>query len=564
MKILGLSAFHRDSAAALLVDGELVAATQEQNFTRRLHDSAFPRRAARFCLDAAGLRAQDLDHVVYYEKPLKKFERLLASQLRGFPRSAKVFSRSMFLWLGDRLWVKNRIMEELEVSADVVGFVEHQLAHAAVAFYPSPFEQAAILALDDVGEWATTLLGEGTTGQPLRVFDELRFPHSLGLFLSAFTQFLGLEPGRDEVLVEALAAHGSPSFLDELRVLLGIQDDGSPAVDHKYFRFSFDNDRLFDESLEGRLGPARHSGMALDFRGESTRHADLAASVQQHLEDCTQSLVARLRLASSSDKLCVTGFLAQNRRLIQHLVEQSGFSEVWVALEPDKAGAALGAALFAHHQRNPQSDRQRLTSLAFGEVATSRSEEATKGLETAGAVREVLVESLSQGKPVGWVRGAQELGGLSRGHRSILGDPRPSDGARRLLQSLGAGEDYRPCEILISKAWASRLLRIGDAGSELLSHGLSSAFATDDLRRFAPSAVQPDGRVWPLVVAGDRDPELAELLDSFEKQTGVPVLLHGSLQLRGTPLVRNEADAVEAFQRSQLECLVVERALYRR
>jgi len=256
MRIVGLSAFHRDAAAVLLVDGVPVAAEREEWFTRQARDSGFPRRAARACLAAGGLDARAIDRVVFYEKPLLKFERVLWSQLAAFPRSARSFAETMFVWLGDRVWLKNRIASELEIPAQKVSFCEHQRSHAAAAFLPSPFEEAAILCADDFGEWATTSLAVGR-GSQIELLAEQHFPHSLGLVASALAQFLGFEPGLDESKLEALAALGSPRFAREFDELVRAGEGGAFEVDMRRFRFLFDGTRLCDESLVELLGAAR-------------------------------------------------------------------------------------------------------------------------------------------------------------------------------------------------------------------------------------------------------------------------------------------------------------------
>ena len=319
MRILGISAFHRDAAAALLVDGRPVAAVAEATFTRKPFDSAFPSRAIRFCLDHAGIEGRDLDRVVFYEKPLRKFERLLAVQVQAFPRSSRSFAHGVSSWLSDRLWIKSRIARELNVDLVKVVFTEQQVALAANAFYTSPFSSAALLTVDDVGEWATASVGVGRD-DGLSVLGEVMFPHSLGLFACAVTQFLGFVPGEEEHKVEALSAYGEPSYAGVLRGLV-VGEGGYFEIDQGPFRFAFDSDCLYRDSLCDLLGPARFSGDPLCIEGTDTRHADIAASLQLVLEERVLALGLRAHELTPSPNLCFAGVLATNRRLNARLLE---------------------------------------------------------------------------------------------------------------------------------------------------------------------------------------------------------------------------------------------------
>jgi len=560
MRVLGISAFHRDAAAALIVDGEVVAAAQEERYTRKPLDPAFPKRAIGYCLEAGGIESAELDRVVFYEKPLKKFERVLALHMKAFPRSARSFSRTLFLWLGDRLWVKNRILQELGVDGGIVHFTEHQLAVAANAYLTSPFEQAAVLTIDDAGEWATATLGEGD-GRSVKLKTEVLFPHSLGLLDSAVTQYLGFVPGQEEFKREALGAFGTPRYADALRGLVGDQD-GFFSLEQEPFRFAYDSERLYGPALEELLGPPRFSGDPLLHEGSDTRHADVAASLQVVLEESVLKLARALHEQVPSTHLCFAGELATNRSLNARLLDEGPFEHLWVPPSPSKAGAAIGAALYVYHQEN-EGRRAPSPPAALGESVDDRAEEGAQQLE-ADAVPAQLLQRLEQGQLVAWVRGRMEFGPHSLGNRSLLASALDAQAPRNLYGAIQIGEPFLPCRVAIPAERAAEYLDLPPSANGLLTYGLVNAKANDALREIAPAVIHADGTVWPQLVDASADPELHALLTAFGERAGHPLLVHADFAPRGSTLVRNEADAVNAFRRSNLDCLFVETRLYER
>jgi carbamoyltransferase len=416
---------------------------KEGRFTRKPLDATFPRRAARACLAQAGIASRELDQVVFYEKPLRKFERLLATQLGAFPRSAGAFAGTMFLWLGDRLWLKNRICEELEIEPDKVRFCEHQLAHAASAYFPSPHEEAAVLAVDDFGEWATTALAHGKGGA-LATLAEIHFPHSLGLVCSALTQFLGFEPGADEGKLEALAAFGRPRFRGALAELVPPLDGGAFAVDQRHLRLVQGGERLFADSLAGVLGPPRSSGSPLRIDGEDARDADLAASLQDLIEERVLALARELHRRTGSDALCFAGQLARNRALAARLLREGPFRSLFVPPDADEAGAALGAALAVHHAAAPGAPRWRCEHARLGLELDAAGREGARAFDDDEAALGALVERLRSGDTVAWARGRGELANESLGARVILAAPHRADARERLLGAVRRSESFLP------------------------------------------------------------------------------------------------------------------------
>jgi carbamoyltransferase len=563
MRILGISAHHRDAAAALVVDGRVVAAAQEERFTGRALDPAFPTRAIRWCLASADVASSALDRVVFYEKPLRKFERVLSRSVLSFPRSARSFPRNAFAWLGERLWIRNRIAQDLALPPGRVLFLDQASAQLANAFLTSPFEEAALLLLDDACEWASTALGHGR-GAAVEVTLEVRHPHSLGLFASALTQFLGFAPGEDEEKLEALAAHGTPSRVEVLAEL--VRERGPFfEVDERACRFDDGAERLLASALEARLGGARRAGEPLSWRAGDARHADLAASAQALLEARALALAEELARRVPSENLCLAGLLASNRRLVASLAERGPFRRVHVPAAPGKAGGALGAALLAHHvlDPRPRGAPVNVPESALGPELAAGTRSDARELGSALAAVEELARRLAAGELVGWARGRLEFATRSSGGRVALAAPAP--GARaRLLAALGEVEGFLPCRIALPESAAERFLELSPAAVGPAELGGVLVRSRDALRDAAPEALLPDGRVWPRIVREEHDPELHALLTRVGEARGAPLLLLADLALRGSPLVRDEAEACEAFARSGLDALVAGERLYAR
>lgn len=558
MRVLGLSAFHRDAAAVLVVDGVPIAAEKEERFTKKPRDPSFPHRAARACLAQGGLDARDVERVVFYEKPLLKFERLLVSQLAAFPRSSGAFADTMFVWLGDRLWLKNRVASELEIAPEKVFFCEHHRAHAAAAFLPSPFEEAAILCVDDFGEWATTSLGRGS-GTRIELLVEQRFPHSLGLVASALTQFLGFEPGSDEHKLEALAALGRPRFRREFEELVRARDGGAFEVDARRFRFAFDGSRLCDDSLAEVFGPPRISGGELRIGGADARDADLAASLQDMLETRTLELARELHRRSPSTALCFTGQLAQNRALNARLLREGPFESLFIPPDPDDAGAALGAALSIEHADGRTTVRSLSEHARLGAAVDDAGHSGARALG-ADAEHE-LARRLADGQTVAWVRGRMDFTRESLGSRSILAAVRANGARARLLGAVRQSEAFLPCRLAVTRERANEFFELPTGAAHALRFGWLDAAPREALSRIV-SDLGPRSR--PQVVDREFDPALHALLTRLGETTGAPLAWHGSFELRGSPCVRSESDALEAFRRSALDALFVEDRLYER
>jgi len=560
MRVLGLSAFQRQSAAALVVRGATVAAVREEHFTRLALEPAFPTRALRWVLASSGVRGSELDGAVFYEKPLRRFERVLVRSLETFPSAPRAFVRTAFTWLGERLWLRSQIAAELELPPQKVLFVDQARAHMALALHASGCERAALLHLDDVGEWSTTVLGRGEAGA-LELLAEVRHPHSLGGLASAFTQFVGLVAGEDESRLEALAACGEPRFAAELARLCPALD-GAFTLAPGFFTLDEGAPRLYTPALEELLGPARAPGEPLRWQAPDTRDADLAASVQALLEERALALARELHRRTGLACVCVSGQLASNRRLIARLASEAPFERVCVAPEPGKAGAALGAALFAYRILSGEAPAP--AGVALGPGLGELGEPGARVWTDSGALGAELARRLLGGELVGWVRGPLEFAERSLSGRLALALAETSGARARLLAALQHFEPYLPARLALPAERAAEFLELPARDLELVERAQRTVPAKEALRRAAPEAVLADGRAWPQVIDARRDPELHALLMRLATAGAAPLVFLTDLSLRGAPLVRTERDAVELFERSRLDVLAAGMRSYAR
>lgn len=565
MKILGLSAFHRNSAAALVVDGRAVAATEQERFTRKRGDWSFPSRAIHQCLEHGELTVADLDRVVFYQKPLTRFERTLMSQLRAFPRSAKCFSKEMFTWLGDRLWVRGRIANELGVELSRILFTSGHQAHAAAAYYPAGVDEAAVLVVDGPGEWATTSLWRGR-GDSLEVVGEQRFPHSIGLFASALTQYLGFDPERDEGKVEALAAFGEPSRAEDLRQLLTLTPGGGVRLDTSRLRLHYDADLLFGPGLVELLGPARIPGGPLELEGEGRRYCDIAASLQVVLEEALLHLAAHAHEQVGGPNLCVGGVLALNERLMARLLADGPFERLHLEPLAHDAGAALGTALFAASKLGDDV-RHAVEVHDLGDGARVVPEElgeARREVQGEDALLDHVAERLDEGGLAGWIEGRLPWSPHGLGRRAILADPRQPEAAAEIDRRVTRREAFLPLRAAVTAEQAAALFELPRGAEAALDLGQLTVPAKQEARDKTPALVHRDGQVRLHIVRPERSPRLHALLERFGRRTGIAALAEADLAARGEPPVRGAYEARQVFERSQLDLLVLEDQLLER
>jgi carbamoyltransferase len=577
MRILGISAHYHDAAAALLVDGVPLHAVQEERLSRRKGDAAFPLLAIEWCLSRAGLEPEDLDAVVFYEKPMLKFERILLTALRSFPRSYRSFPRAMKNALSGKLWIKGIIASELGIAGDKILFTEHHQSHAAAAFFTAPTERAAILTADGVGEWATLTLGRAERraggASSLELLREVRFPHSLGMLYSTFTAYLGFKVNEGEYKVMGLASYGQPSYADQVRRILRRTPDRAFALDLDWFEFHAGAQRSYSSKLIDTFGPPRNLFDPLDPKSaEGARYADIAASVQLVLEETLVDLARSLQRETGLTDLCLGGGVALNGCANARILREAGFARVFVPSAPGDAGCALGAALFAdrihfarphfevpdHPYWGPESVPAELLRLA--------AEDGLPCEEVAGdaALFSLVAEALAQGKIVGWLDGAAEFGPRALGNRSILAAPGPAAVRDRLNRSIKYREEFRPFAPAVPLEEARRFFELPPGGERLARH-MSGVFPVRvEYRERLAAITHVDGTARVQAVERAMAPRFWSLLQAAGARTGIPVLLNTSFNLAGEPMVTSAAEGYSTFRRSGIELLVAGRTVVRK
>ncbi len=594
MKILGISAYYHDAAACLVVDGRVVAAAQEERFTRRRHDAAFPVNAINYCLMQHGCRPADIDHVVFYDKPFLKFERLLETYFAFAPRGFTAFMKSVPSWLKEKLFQKSLIARELgaALGRDVdwearLLFSEHHLSHAASAFFPSPFQRAAVLTMDGVGEWATTSIGLGD-GNQLEIRKEIHFPHSLGLLYSAFTYYTGFRVNSGEYKVMGLAPYGQPRYAGMIRDnLLDLREDGSFALDMSYFNYctglTMTSERF--HSLFG--GAPRKPEAAL-----TQREMDLAASVQAVTEEAVLRLAKEAARSTGADHLCLAGGVALNCVANGRLLREKIFKGIWVQPAAGDAGGALGAALAVHHMmldgecpHAPGRDGMSGAYLGpdYGQPDIERRQEAVGGryeVMDEQALLRATATALAEGKAVGWHQGRMEFGPRALGNRSILADPRSPTAQKHLNLKIKFRESFRPfapsvlredlsewfdldddTPYMLFVAEVSDKRRVPKAAEDVLMFGIERLNVP---RSSIPAVTHVDYSARIQTVHPDTNPRYHALLRNFKELTGCPVLVNTSFNIRGEPIVATPEDAFHCFMGTNMDLLVVGNCLLRK
>ena len=591
--ILGLSCFYHDSAAALVRDGIIVAAAQEERFTRKKHDAGFPTQAVAYCLAEAGIVAADLDYVVFYDKPFLKFERLLETYLAFAPRGFKSFVTSLPVWLKDKLFQKTMIAKVLteQFGGDIdwttrLLFSEHHLSHAASAFFPSPFEEAAVLTMDGVGEWTTTSLAIGR-GNQLAVHKEIQFPHSLGLLYSAITYYTGFKVNSGEYKVMGLAPYGEPKYADLIKDnLIDIKQDGSFHLDMSYFNYctglTMTNERF--DTLFG--GPRRAAESQL-----TQREMDLAASVQAVTEEVVIKLATGIRKSIGLRNLCLAGGVALNCVANGKLLRKNIFDNIWIQPAAGDAGGAVGAALAAYHMmlKQPRTVNP-ADSMKGGYLGPEYSQaDIEQRLTKAGAVFTTVsdtdmialtAQALAEGKAVGWHQGRMEFGPRALGGRSIIADPRSEAVQKQLNLKVKYRESFRPFAPSVLREDVSEWFDIqSDSPYMLLVADVAKSkqlpmtpeqeklFGIEKLnvpRSQIPAITHVDYSARIQTVHAHTNPKYFDLITKFKEMTGCPVLVNTSFNVRGEPIVCTPEDSFNCLMGTEIEFLVVGNAIMRK
>lgn len=565
MKILGISAHYHDAAAALLVDGLPAAAVQEERLSRRKNDAAFPIAAIEYCLDEAGLEPEDLDAVVFYERPMLKFDRVLTTLLRGFPRSYSAFPHAMKNMLGEKAWVRGIISSRLGVPARKILFTEHHQSHAAAAFLTAPTREAAILTADGVGEWATLTAGRaarGPAGTSITLEREIRFPHSLGMLYSTFTAYLGFAVNEGEYKVMGLAAYGRPSMADEVRKLIPRTADGAFRLDLDYFDFHGSARRSFSDRFVALFGPPRHPYDPIDLgSAEGRRFADCAASVQLVLEDILVDIARDLHRRTGLADLCFGGGVALNGVANSRILRESGFERLFVPTAPGDAGCALGAALFADriHFGNPDRDPPDhgfWGPAVDGDALARIAGEDGLAVDQAENLIEECADDLAAGRIIGWMDGRCEFGPRALGHRSLLAAPHDAAMRDRLNRDIKYREEFRPFAPVVPEELADTYFELPPGGARL-ARFMSGVFPVrPEWRERLAAITHVDGTARLQTLSRAFAPRLYDLLLAYGKRSGVPVLLNTSLNIAGEPIVCSAAEGYSTFRRSGIDVLI--------
>jgi len=568
MNILGISAHYHDSAAALVVDGVPVCAVQEERLSRRKNDASFPLAAIEWCLDRGGLETTDLDAVVFYERSMLKFERILTCALRAFPRSWKTFPHAIKNSLGEKVWVRGIISSHLGVPRRKILFTDHHASHAAAAFLTAPTRRAAILTADGVGEWATLTVGHGerhTNGATdITLQREIRFPHSLGMLYSTFTAYLGFAVNEDEYKVMGLAAYGRPTMSDQVRKLVHRTPDGAFTLAPEYFEYQTTAGRSYSSRFIDLFGRPRHAYEPIDLETEDGRRfADCAASVQHVLEDTLVDITRALHRGTGLPDLCFGGGVALNGVANARILAESGFERVFVPSAPGDAGCAMGAALYADRMYFKNPDREVPDhpfwgpTVDAGELARVAREDGQNVEELDDhALIERVADELAAGRIVGWMDGASEFGPRALGHRSILAAPHSRDVRDRLNRDIKYREDFRPFAPVTTVDDLDRYFEV-PAGGVRLTRFMSAVFPVrPEWRERLAAVTHVDGSARVQALDRDMAPRLHALLGAYERRSGMPVLLNTSFNVAGEPIVNRVLEGYSTFRRCGIDVLV--------
>lgn len=554
MHILGISCFYHDAAAALLRDGEIIAASQEERFTRRKHDPDFPINAIRFCLSHGGISPQDLDYIGFYEKPLLKFERILYTYIATFPWSFRSFSKSIPIWLHQKLWIPQIIRRELEYDGKIL-FVEHHQSHAASSFLVSPFKEAAILTIDGVGEWSTTTFGAGRDRE-INLLKEIKFPHSLGLLYSAFTYYLGFKVNSAEYKVMGLAPYGEPKYFDLiLRELIHLNEDGSFKVNMKYFSYDYGltmTDKRFEELFRH---PRRRPETKLD-----KIHMDLASSIQKVTEEIILRMAGHLYKETGMRNLCMAGGVGLNCVSNGRILRETLFKDLFIQPAAGDSGGAVGVAIYIY---NSILGKERKFIWKDAYLGPSYSHEEIKRylLDHEIIFKEyerrdllgVVAELIRDQNVVGWFQGRMEFGPRALGNRSILADPRNPDNWQRVNLKIKFRESFRPFAPSVLLEKVSEYFELDHPSPYML---LVAPVRKD--KRIIPAVTHIDGSARIQTVSRDENGLFYDLIAEFEKLTGVPILINTSFNVRGEPIVCSPDDAYICFMRTDMDYLVMD------
>jgi carbamoyltransferase len=562
MNILGLSFFYHDSSAALVQDGVLVAAAEEERFSRRKHDSGFPGLAIEFVLKQAGITIHDVDYVVFYEKPFVKFERMLLSAMSTFPRSSAVFRESMQRWISDKLWIKSMMLKELDLPGSKLLFAEHHVSHAASSFFTSHFKEAAILTVDGAGEWSTATMGVGRDNQ-LEILKELRFPHSLGLLYSAFTAYCGFEINEGEYKLMGMHPYGKPRYVDKIYEIIEVGEDGSLWHDMRYFAYHYSRDQTLADAFGKHFGrPARDP--KLGDKSLDPYYCDMAASIQVVTEQILLKMVNFLHRETGMKNLCLAGGVALNSVANYKLLRQGPFEDVYVHPAPGDDGGAVGAAYWAYNHllKQPRGPALATPYLGSGygdediKQFLVRHEIPHQHIADDEAFYDFVARALVDGKVCGWFRGRFEWGPRALGARSIIADPRKPEMKELLNAKIKFREPFRPFAPSVIVERANEFFEIPQAEKHYPARFMLYVTPVrEEKRHVLPAITHEDGSGRLQTVFKDISPAYHRVIERFGELTGVPVIMNTSFNLKGEPIVEDPSHAFNTFSLSGMDLL---------
>jgi carbamoyltransferase len=563
MYILGLSFYYHDGSAALIKDGVVVAAGEEERFSRRKHDPGFPAKAIEFCLAHEGITIDDVDYVVFYEKPFVKFERLLLTAFSTFPRSMKVFRESMLTWLQKKLWVKSHILEQLKIPKKKLLFADHHMSHAAAAFYCSPFEEAAVLTLDGAGEWTTATTGVGR-GTKIELQKEMRFPHSVGLLYSSFTAYCGFEVNEGEYKLMGMAPYGEPKYVDRIKKMIRINEDGSLWQDMKYFAYHWSATSSFTPAFEEVMGrPARDP--KFEDKSLDPFYCDVAMSIQRVTEEIVLKMADHLVKTTGITKLCMAGGVALNSVANAKIIDNTAVEELYVQPAAGDDGCSIGAALWAYHH---VLGKPRAGALEHAYLGSEYSDDQIREfLEKEGidyvytsddeAFYEKVADDMMAGKVGGWFRGRFEFGPRALGARSIIADCRKMEMKELVNAKIKFREAFRPFAPSVLEERADEYFVMPKSTGEQwpARFMLYVVPVREDKRDEIPAITHVDGSGRLQTVIKKYNPAYHRMIELFAEKSGTPVILNTSFNLKGEPIVETPAQAFNTFSRSEMDVL---------
>lgn len=584
MNILGISCYYHDSAAALIRDGILVACAQEERFSRKKNDAGFPKNAIDFVLQQGNIKSSEIDYVAFYDKPFLKFERIIKSILQSFPYSCRLFIEVMQTWFKDKLWIREEISNYLKISSKKVMFIEHHISHAASAFLCSPYEKAAIITVDGVGEWATTTIGIGD-GTSIKLLQEIHFPHSLGLLYSAFTAFLGFEVNEGEYKVMGMAPFGKPLYIDKVKKVINLHKDGSFELNMDYFSFHYSISKtynknfikLFDKQRDANSKFfTRESGYPSYYGEKPTNYielckkneyyADIAASIQSVLEEALINLANVAYEKTGLDKLCIAGGVGLNSSANYKILKKAPFKEIYIQPASGDAGGAIGAALYIYNNIVNNKRIFIMDNAYYGKEY--KINEIKNAIEHSGFSYKIIndeeklikhvVNLLIQGKVVGWYQGRFEWGPRALGCRSIIADARIAKMKDIVNTKIKFREPFRPFAPSVLDKHYQDYFEIDSSKEHYPAKFMLYVVPIkENKRKEIPAVTHVDGTGRLQIVEKDKNPLYWELINTFYKETSTPLILNTSFNLKGEPIVNTPANALNTFTKSQMDALVM-------